>query len=322
MRLSGLVVASILLIPPALLAQHSSAGSSSSGGSSSHASGPSSGTSHASSGPASSGAIALHSNSGATVHSSSSHAAPGGGNSANNHHPLSSSHNTKAGTVEARASISRLPSGSDPSRSDAERTIHEPVANGLKTVDKGASNVKAERPEKRGVFSFLRHPLRKPEPRPKAKLKPEPHPEPKPEPERHVVCKHEPCRICPPGQSGKKGRCETNSAQPVMASNQCSPNESWNGNSCEAGRHCQPWESWDGARCVNSAQCATFMSRADSLAAEARGVNAQAACSQNPTGQQCMSLTQSHDETLQRYRMLFNEAPASCRTQLPDPATL
>jgi len=303
MRLSSLVVATILLSPPALLAQHSSAGSSSAS-SSSHSSGSSGGSSHASS-----GASASHSSSGAGGHSASGHASAGSGNSAGSHNP--SSHSLKAGTVEARASTPPLRSGTEPSRTDAARTSHEPVTNEAQTKDKGLSTTKTAQPEKRGFFSFLRNPFRKPEPKPKPKPKPkpEPTPEPKPaEPDLHVVCKRGPCPVCPPGQSaGKNGRCATNTVQPIIASTQC-----------------QPGETWNGGGCVRTEQCAIFRSRADLLTAEARGINAdmQAACSQNPFGQECMRLTQSHDGAVQRYRMLLNEAPAMCRTLLPDPMSL
>jgi len=48
----------------------------------------------------------------------------------------------------------------------------------------------------------------------------------------------------------------------------------------------------------------------------------EAACSNDPYGQDCMGLTQGHDGAVQRYEMLMNEAPVSCRTMLPDPLSL
>jgi hypothetical protein len=298
MRLSSLVVVSILLVPPALLAQHSSASSSSSGSSASHSSSSSGGASHSSS-----GASASHGSSSAGSHSASSHASTGSSGSATGHN--STSHKSPAGTVEARSSATPLRSGTEPSRSDV-RTIREPVTDGLQTKEKELSTTKTPPPEKRSFFSFLRHPFRKPEPKPKPK--PEPTPGPKPaEPELRVICKREPCAVCPPGQPGKNGACATNAMQPNIASTRCLPNESWNG-----------------AGCVNTAQCATFRSRADLLTAEARGNQADmaAACSTDPNGQECSRLSQSHDGAVQRYRMLLNEAPVNCRTLLPDPLSL
>jgi hypothetical protein len=48
----------------------------------------------------------------------------------------------------------------------------------------------------------------------------------------------------------------------------------------------------------------------------------EAACSNDPFGEECMRLTQSYDGALLRYRMLMNEAPVSCRTMLADPISL
>jgi hypothetical protein len=320
MRLSSLVVAVLLLFSPFLFAQHSSGGGSSSGGSSGHSGGSPGGSSHSSS-----GASASHGSSGSGGYSPSSHASAGGG-SAHSHNPISSSHNSTAGTAEARASTSPLRFGTEPSRSDAARTIRAPVAKGEHGEEKELSAAKTTQPEKRGFFSFLRHPFRKPEPKPKPKPKPEPHPEPRPaEPDLRVICKREPCVVCPPGRSaGRNGGCPTSTVQPYIASTQCPPNEFWNGGACAARPHCQPGEFWDGASCVNTAQCATFSSRADLLTAEARGINAdvQAACSKDPSGQECARFTQNHDGAVQRYRMLLNEAPVRCRTLLPDPLSL
>ncbi|HWY22126.1 MAG TPA: hypothetical protein VNX26_12955 [Candidatus Acidoferrum sp.] len=47
-----------------------------------------------------------------------------------------------------------------------------------------------------------------------------------------------------------------------------------------------------------------------------------AACNNDPYGQECMRLTQSYDSAVLSYEMLLNEAPVSCRTMLPDPLSL
>ena len=150
----------------------------------------------------------------------------------------------------------------------------------------------------------------------------EPEPTPGEADLRRRVCEHEPC-ACPPGQSaGKNGSCGP--AAPVNTAQTCQPNETWNGSACTLVNRCQAGESWDGAECVNLSQCASYSSRAELQATEARGLRNQmeAACSQDPTGQDCVRLRQSHEGAVQRYRMLMNEAPLRCRTALPDPISL
>jgi hypothetical protein len=152
--------------------------------------------------------------------------------------------------------------------------------------------------------------------------------DPKPEPAegdlRRRICTNGKCGECPPGQSaGKNGTCSAAPAA-VKTASSCPPNESWNGNGCTAMNRCQAGETWNGVECVNPAQCASFSSRADMVAAEARGIRneMETACSLNSQGQDCIRLTQNHDMAVQRYRMLLTEAPASCRTTLQDPLSL
>lgn len=153
MRLSGLVVASILLVSATLLAQHSSG-----------AGGSSSGASHSS----------YSGGSNASVSSASSHNSSG-----------SASHvaSTGAGT-------------SHPSPSTKLSSTKENAA-----------------PEKKSSRSFL-HPFRKPKPVQSAEFK------------RPAPCLKGPCAVCPPGESRSgKGAC-------MVASNVCSPGQSWNGFAC------------------------------------------------------------------------------------------
>jgi hypothetical protein len=150
----------------------------------------------------------------------------------------------------------------------------------------------------------------------------EPEPAPGEADLRRRVCANGPC-ACPPGQSaGKNGSCGPTAA--VNTASTCQPNETWNGGACTVVKQCQSGESWNGVECVNFAQCASYSSRAEMLAVEARGIRNQsdAACSQDPLAQDCMRLRQSHEGAVQRYRMLLNEAPLSCRTTLPDPSSL
>ena len=67
-------------------------------------------------------------------------------------------------------------------------------------------------PEKKGFFSSLRHPFRKPVRRAEFR--------------RPVRCLKEPCAVCPPGKSSNgKGAC-------VLASNVCPTGQFWNGFAC------------------------------------------------------------------------------------------
>jgi hypothetical protein len=137
MRLSSLVVASILLVSTSLLAQHSvtsSTPSSSSGSSSSHASSPSVSTSH---GSASSASSSAHS---ASVHSSNASV------------PHSSS--TRSAATDSRTQSSR---------SGHAKAIREPTKT-AKEEHGAAKRSKNTQLEHKRVFAFL-HRHRKPTPK-------------------------------------------------------------------------------------------------------------------------------------------------------------
>ena len=78
---------------------------------------------------------------------------------------------------------------------------------------------------------------------------------------------------------------------------------------------------WNGSRCTPTDECADIIGRAGPLIAELRSIAARVreACSQDPSGDECMDLKQQQDAAVQRYRMLITEAPASCGANLPDP---
>jgi len=196
---------------------------------------------------------------------------------------------------------------------------------------------KPAQPERRGFFSFLRHPFSRPKPKP---IEPDPDlrhrvclkgncPEPpKPvEPDlRHRVCLQGPCAPCPPGEvRGKNGVCggtTTQSAYRNTYLDQCEYGGLWNVAGCGLRRHCPPGEIWNGSVCIpEEDDCAGFISRAETLANQIRGVKSrmQMDCSGNPPAQDCDELKQQYDGAVMRYRMLQNEAPIACRTRLQDP---
>jgi len=110
-----------------------------------------------------------------------------------------------------------------------------------------------------------------------------------------------------------------------VTSDQCQPGEYWNGAGCAFSAHqCPPTEYWNGAFCVSSTECASISARGASLANELRGIKGQmhTACSNDPSGQECIDLTQNYNGATQRYRMLMNEAPVNCRAMLADPLSL
>jgi hypothetical protein len=313
MRLSSLVVAAFLIVPLALFAQHGGGG-----------------------GGGSSGGGGGHSGGGSSGGSSSSHASSGGGGG--HSHGGGSSH---AGSSHGSVGSSRAGSAKSPSHSSA----HAPYApaGGKRqpaptwTQNKGNRAAAASaRPEKRGFFSFLRHPFGRPKPKP---ADPDLRPRvcldgpckptaPKPvEPKlmesdlRHRVCLNGPCAPCAPGEArNKDGACAA-----VPSNNgQCQSGQFWNGSACAAAPQCQPGEIWNGGACtVNAIQCAGFNSRAAALANEIRGVKAQMqmSCLGNATAQDCDALQQQYDGAVSRYRMLQNEAPIACRALLADPAS-
>ena len=140
---------------------------------------------------------------------------------------------------------------------------------------------------------------------------------------RRRICKDGSCP-CPAGQAaGKNGNCVPTSA-PASTASACQPNESWNGNACAATNRCHAGELWNGFECLSPGQCTMFSSRGSLLAMDARSAHRdkEAACNNDPYGQECMRLTQSYDSALLSYEMLLNEAPVSCRTMLPDPPSL
>lgn len=125
--------------------------------------------------------------------------------------------------------------------------------------ERGIAHVPSQ-PEKRTFFSFLRHPFSKPQPKTEANL-------------RRRICAKGPCPVCPAGQAyGKNGAC--------VASPQ--------GNLCRTG------EYRTGGGCVLFANflgnCSTdpdgeLMAARRNMEATKRSM--EAACSQDPAGNEC-----------------------------------
>jgi hypothetical protein len=60
------------------------------------------------------------------------------------------------------------------------------------------------------------------------------------------------------------------------------------------------------------------------MANEVRAAKArmQSSCANNSAGQECGGVKQNYDAAVERYRMLTNAGPASCRSLVPDPLSL
>jgi hypothetical protein len=250
MRLSSLVVV-LLSVSQVLFAQHSSSG----GGGGSHSS-----SSHGSS---------------SGSHTSSTHSSGGS---------VSRSSSTSASKGSAASSRDKQPSVSGSAK----------VTRGLKQTGEkdhdAAERSRKPQPEHKGVFAFLHHRHRKPEPGIVTPAVENEH--------RH--------RVCPPGQSaGKKGSCMANAT--TNAATQCSANA-------------------PGVPCANTAdQCLPFRGQLNAAAAELRSINTEmrnAGCSGAAPGQECDSLSQRRNALVAQYRSTQSGIPANCRALLPDPLSL
>jgi hypothetical protein len=141
----------------------------------------------------------------------------GGGGSASSSHASSGGGYGGGGSMSSRSYSSPTSSpsshGSSVSHTSSARDVRG--ANGIARAH-DATSTKAAQPEKKGFFSFLRHPQKKQEPV-VANL-------------RQPPCRQKPCPVpCPGGGlRGKNGACA------VVANNTCSPGQSWNGYVCGA----------------------------------------------------------------------------------------
>ena len=220
---------------------------------------------------------------------------------------------------ESSASHAAAPS----SGTTSERLSPEPKipGNGKIVPSSRIGDVPAAKEKEKGeraAESDLRRPICKDGP-----CKEVTHKEPVESDLRHPVCKDKPC-TCPPGEAtGKNGGCV---AAPTNSGGSCGAGEDWNGAACVAsGGPCAADTYWNGASCVaRQTECAGIEARASALANEVRAARAQMqdSCSNNPSEQECSDRKQNYEGTIERYRMLLNEAPANCRSVVPDPLSL
>jgi hypothetical protein len=270
MRLSSLFVAAFLLFSTITFAQHSSGGG---GG------GNSGGSSGSGSHGDSSGGSSYSSSSGG------SHSSGGSGSSSSAHSSSgsaphgSSAHSSIASPASSHSNVST-------SQSNRAHPVHEPNTN---------VRTRTETTEKRGFFSLLRHPFRKPEP--------------KPEPKKVVadlrrpVCFKGPCPVCPVGQARVGGGC-TGTVTVDHTRSYCSSGEVWSGGACL--QHTRFLDDCAGLR-MTMLQQMQRMQSAESVR--------QSACAAGPT-QSCTDLTNASQSesglyrTLQeRYRMCLQQRP-------------
>jgi hypothetical protein len=155
---------------------------------------------------------------------------------------------------------------------------------------------KIQHAEKRGFLSFLRHPLRKPEPKPVADL-------------RHRICLKGPCQVCPTGQNPNGGGgC---SGTYVADNNRY---------------FCSQFGLWSSSACA--ARTTTFLSDcvAERMAMERQARNLQdaesaqhAACSSG-TPQECSDMTATSQSENNLYRELqrrYNDCRQRSLTAYP-----
>ena len=270
MRLSSLCLAALLIFSSAAFSQHSSGGgggSSSGGGGGSHggSSGGSSGGGSHSSASGSSGSSSGHSSGGSISHNATSSRSAAGRN-------LNSASRSKS-----------LPGPS-------ERNPRMPGKSGL-----------ADRlTPKRSLFSFLRHPFRKPEPKPRLVVD-----------LRHRICFNGRCPVCPPGATGGRGGCIGISV-PAHRHNFCSQREIWSGGTCLAGTNFL--DNCSGLRLAMEHQAQRMQ------AAQASQQQACADSTQVAPTQECSALSRTAQSEASLYRSWqerYNRCQQGSRTAYP-----
>jgi len=273
-----LAVSIVLLYAAAMLAQHSSGGGSSggggshggsSGGSSSSGGSHTSGGGSASHGSGSSGSSASH---GSSSHGSSSHGSSSYSSSGSHG---SSGRSAPSVTVASRSSLTE-------SHSNPSSSIREPNA-GMRAGTKPT--------EKRGFFSFLRHPVGKPKPR--LDLTSTPAPKPVPVTDlRHRVCLRGPCTVCPTGQVHSGGACVGGFVH------------------YHTNNFCSGWGIWNSAACLqrnNYDDCLGLRTALEQQAARLQSAESaeRNACA-NGLGEECSAMSSTAQSEASLYRELEN----------------
>ena len=331
MKLSGLVIVFVLSASTILLAQHSGTSGSSSGSSpsssspsvSSSSSASSGGFSNAgashsgSSGGASSSAPSVSSHGGGAA-STGGHGSAGSATSGSAHNSSgSASHVDRSGSLGSHTTVQgphssgepalREPNGQSNRKGPGETAKMSPPSTAKLPAPKSPPTAARPAPEKKGFFSFLRHPFRRKPPRTAVLPRPTP-------------CKKEPCKIsCPPGESRNgKGVC----AAPVVASNQCEPGQIWNGAACAAtGETCPAGQIRVG---VCRTDCTGRTAGSESWIMRLRSARQQRdeACRQDRNGPECREAEASYDIRLNEYKNFLGSVPTECRAGLPDPIAI
>ena len=282
----ALATAVILLFSSAALAQHSSSGGSSAGGSSSSGGGGShGGSSGGSSSAGSSGGG--HSSGGSASSGSSSHSS-GGSASHGSSAPGSSAHGSSAHGSNSATTSSH--GGATEPRSNALHPIH-PTNPG--------DRAKTEPSQKRGFFSFLRRPIRRPAPTPVST--PEPT---KPVADlRRPICFGGVCPVCPAGQARVGGKC-SGAVIVNNVHNVCSFGQAWSGGACQ----------WQNRPLDNCAGLRFSLQRQAQRMRAAEGER-QNACSTGGS-QECSDLTSTAQSEASLYRNL-QERYRMCQQRSP-----
>jgi hypothetical protein len=292
MRLSKLFLAVVLLTSSFAFTQHSSGGGSSSGSSGGgSSSSSSSGGSHGgySGGPSYSGGSSGSSHGSGAGYGSSggSGHTTAGGHSSSGENSSGSTHSSGGGHVSRSSPISNASASHGKPEHGAKlvSSSHSGIENSPSTMPrpvrepKSALSERAVVPEKRGFFSFLRHPFRKPEPK-GVEVK---HALYLPRP----ICPKGRCApACPVGQVRSGGACTT----PVIPV--CTGGMTWNTGACGYSRyHCSLGEFWNGTSCAYGASfldsCIALRMSLDRQAQRVQNAEAarQRACATGPSSE-------------------------------------
>lgn len=259
-----LALAVTVVFSSPVLAQHSSTSSSSSSGGGSSSSG------------------------GGGSHSSSSGGSSSSGSSGGSHSSGASSSSSHASSHSSGGSVSHGSSGHSSSAAPASShpSVREPRSNSVHSVREPNTGMRArtEPAEKKGFFSFLRHPFHRPARKPVA-------PTPVVTDLKRPICWRGHCPVCRAGQTRVGGGCG-GTAVATNTRNFCPLGEAWNGNACLL----QTSFPYDCSALRRSLQQQEQRMQAAQAAQ-------QSACSAGPS-QDCSDLTSTSQSEASRYQTL------------------